>query len=183
VLDLDRHLPAIAAGDPDAFAPWVAGAEPALRDSLRPFAASADVEAILQEALLRVWQVAPRVAPDGRPNALFRLAVTVARNLALSEVRRRRPGPAPDDVPEVPVEPREPDPLLARVVRACLDLLPPQPRRALLARLEARGAAEDGALAAAARMSPNTFLQNVTRARRLLARCLASKGASVETSP
>jgi RNA polymerase sigma-70 factor (ECF subfamily) len=54
VLDLDRHLPAIAAGDPDAFAPWVAGAEPALRDSLRPFAARVDTEAVLQEALLRV---------------------------------------------------------------------------------------------------------------------------------
>jgi DNA-directed RNA polymerase specialized sigma24 family protein len=182
VLDLDRHLPAIAAGDPHAFAPGVAGAEPALRGSLRPFAASVDTEAVLQEALLRVWQVAPRVVPDGKPNALFRLAVSVARNLALSEVRRRRPGLS-DDVPDVPVEPREPDPLLARVVRACLELLPPQPRRALLARLESRGGAEDGALAAAARMSMNTFLQNVTRARRLLARCLASKGAELETSP
>lgn len=183
VLDLDRHLPGIAAGDPDAFTPWVAGAEHALRESLRPFAASVDVEAVLQEALLRVWQVAPRVVPDGRPNALFRLAVTAARNLALSELRRRRPALASDAPPEVPAAPREPDPLLARVVRACLELLPPQPRRAFLARLEARGGVEDGALAAAARMSVNTFLQNVTRARRLLARCLASKGAELETSP
>lgn len=184
MLDLDRHLPAISAGDPDAFAPWVAGAEHALRDTLRPFAASVDTEAVLQEALLRVWQVAPRVVPDGRPNALFRLAVTVARNLALSEVRRRRPGPSADEAPpEVPVAPREPDPLLARLVRACVELLPPQPRRAFLARLESRGGADDGVLAAAARMSVNTFLQNVTRARRLLAKCLASKGAELETSP
>lgn len=184
MLDLDRHLPAIAAGDPDAFAPWVAGAEPALRDGLRPYAAAVDVESVLQEALLRVWQVAPRVVPDGRPNALFRLAVTVARNLARSELRRRRPSPgAGDDPPEVPVEPREPDPLLARLVRRCLELLPRQPRRAFAARLEARGGADDAALAAGARMSLNTFLQNVGRARRLLARCLADQGASLEGQP
>ena len=47
-VDLDRYLPAIVAGDADAFAQWVAGAEPALRRALRGFAAHVDVEAIVQ---------------------------------------------------------------------------------------------------------------------------------------
>ena len=180
-LDLDSHLDGIAAADPGAFARWVAGAEHGLRDGLRSFAASVDVEAVLQEALLRTWQIAPRVRPDGRPNALFRMAATIARNLALSELRRRRPGAEPRDDPTV--EPREPDPLLARVVRLCLEQLPPQPRAAFLARLEARGGEDDLALAASLRMRLNTFLQNVSRARRSLAECLSSRGADLEISP
>ncbi len=178
MLDLDVHLPAIARGDRDAFGRWVAGAEHALRARLRAFAARVDVEAVLQETLLRIWQVAPRVRPDGRPNALFRLAATAARNLAVSQIRGT--APAADDPPEPSVEPREPDPLLARLLRACLALLPPQPRRAILARFKAAGGEDDPALAASLGMRPNTFLQNVTRARRLLARCLASKGHPVE---
>ena len=51
--DLDRHFPQIAAGDDGAFALWLAGAEPELRDGLRAFAATVDTEAVIQEALLR----------------------------------------------------------------------------------------------------------------------------------
>src|SRR5688500_5682625 len=89
--DLDRELPAIQRGDAGAFGRWMAAAEPELRRALRPLAASVDAEAVLQEALLRVWQVAPRLHPDGRGNSLLRLAVTVARNVAVSELRRLRP--------------------------------------------------------------------------------------------
>src|SRR4051812_24183865 len=92
-LDLDALLPAIAGGDPAAFGQWMATAEPTLRRALRPFARTVDVEAVLQEALLRVWQVAPRVVPDGRPNSLLRLAQVTAKNLALSELRRRQVQP------------------------------------------------------------------------------------------
>jgi DNA-directed RNA polymerase specialized sigma24 family protein len=180
-VDLDCHLAGIAGEDPVAFARWVAGAEHALRDGLRSFAASVDVEAVLQEALLRTWQVAGRVRPDGRQNALFRMATTIARNLALSEVRRHRPEAG--EPPEPAVEPREPDPLLARLVRICLEQLPPQPRAAFLARLQARGGSDDHALAAALRMRMNTFLQNVGRARRLMTECLSSRGADLESSP
>jgi len=74
VTDLDVHLPAIGAGDPEAFARWVAGAELPLRQALRSFAAACDTEAALQETLLRVWQLAPKVAPDGRGNSLLRFA-------------------------------------------------------------------------------------------------------------
>jgi len=89
--DLDHELDAIVAGDAQAFGRWVAGAEVELRGSLRPFAKWVDTEMVLQEALLRVWQVAPRFVRDGRPNGLLRLAVTTARNLARSEARRFRP--------------------------------------------------------------------------------------------
>lgn len=140
-----------------------------------------DTEAVLQEALLRVWQVAGRVEPDGRPNTLLRFASRVARNLALSQLRGRPPPLDAADV-EVPVEPREPDPLLARAVRLCLEALPAQPRSAFVARLGVHGGEEDGVLAARLRMKLNTFLQNVTRARKLLARCLATKGIELETS-
>ena len=59
--DLDDLLPAIVAGDHDAFARWVAGAELRLRASVQGFARQVDVESVVQECLLRVWQVAPRV--------------------------------------------------------------------------------------------------------------------------
>lgn len=95
--DLDTHLSAIVAGDADAFGRWVAGAEPRVRGSLASFAAVVDTEAVVQETLLRIWQVAPRFRPDGRPDGLVRLAVRIARNLAVSEVRRARVAPAEAD--------------------------------------------------------------------------------------
>ena len=178
--DLDQHLAAIQAGDPDAFGRWVAGAEPGLRLSLRSFAATVDTEAVLQEALLRVWQVAPRLSPDGRPNTCFRLALRVARNLAISE-RRRLHGttPAPNETFEAafdPVPARGSDPLLRKAIEGCREELPDKPAAALAARLAAAGAEADEALAARLGMRLNTFLQNFTRARRLLAACLRARG-------
>src|SRR3989304_4469619 len=93
--NLDLYLSAIVAGDTRAFGRWMAGAEPPMRESLRSFARVVDVEAVLQEALIRVWSVAPRFVPDGGPNGLLRLGVRIARNLAVSEVRRARPRPGP----------------------------------------------------------------------------------------
>ena len=72
--DLDAYLAGIALGDVDAFGAWVARAEPPLRESLRSFAAVVDTEAVLQEALLRLWQVAPRLVSDGRFVTLWREA-------------------------------------------------------------------------------------------------------------
>src|SRR5262245_62061828 len=100
----DLHV-RIATGDADAFARWLAAVEHSLRGSLRSFSASVDVEAVLQETLLRVWQVAPRFVPDGRPNGLFRLGIRIARNLALSELRRTGasnddPSAASDEAPQ-----------------------------------------------------------------------------------
>lgn len=180
--DLDEHLTAIAAGDADAFAGWLADAEAPVRRSLRTFAATIDTEAVLQEALLRVWQVAPRVRPDGRPNALLRFAQRVARNAAIDEVRRHREVLDETGEPDpTPVEPVLPDPLLREHIERCRAKLPRQPSAALTARIDARGGATDRRLAEQVGMTLNTFLKNVGRARALLQACLQAAG--VQWSP
>lgn len=184
--DLDVFAPAIAAGDADAFARWLAPCERVVRESLRPFAASADAEAVLQEALLRVWQVAHRFQPDGRPNGLLRLALRIARNLAIDELRRIRvtPPAPPDDLEraaEVAVStPRSPDPFLRETIARCRGELPEKPALALAERLSSAGADPDERLAERLNMRLNTFLQNFTRARKLLADCLRKRGVEVE---
>jgi RNA polymerase sigma-70 factor (ECF subfamily) len=179
--DLDRYLPDIVAGDSAAFGRWVAGAEPRLRASLTSVAGELDAEAVLQECLLRVWQVAPRFVPDGRADGLVRLAIRIARNLAISELRRRRivPSLAADLVPEASDAGTTPDPLLRRVIALCREKLPGKPAAALAARLEGAWR-HDVELAATLGMKLNTFLQNVGRARKLLAQCLADNGVDVE---
>ncbi|HEU4405073.1 MAG TPA: sigma-70 family RNA polymerase sigma factor [Polyangiaceae bacterium] len=185
--DLDIFAPAIAAGDADAFARWLGPAERVVRESLRPFAASVDAEAVLQEALLRVWQVAPRFAPDGRPNGLLRLALRIARNLAIDELRRARVAPPapPDDLEraaegEAAGAPRSPDPFLRRAIELCRQGLPEKPALALAERLSNAGADPDERLAERLNMRLNTFLQNFTRARKLLAECLRKQGVEIE---
>jgi RNA polymerase sigma-70 factor (ECF subfamily) len=181
-VDLDLYVAAIVAGDADAFARWVAGAEPAIRRSLRSFAADVDAEAVVQETLLRVWQVAPRLAPDGRPQGLLRLGLRIARNLALDEARRLRPDldasaleRAVDDA-SVMAARRAPDPLLRRAIEDCRAALPPRPAEALALRLAAGGTEADDVIAERLGMRKNTFLQNFGRARRLLAECLRLRG-------
>lgn len=177
--DLDVHLDAIIAGDAGAFARWIAGAEPALRLSLARFATQVDVEVVVQEALLRAWQVAPRLERDSRGNTLLRFATRAARNLAIDEVRRRR-GTTREPVEDVAtIEPIEPDPLLRQAITECRERLPKQPARALDARLAAEGAEPDLALAAELGMKLNTFLKNFGRARQLLLDCLGRKGIAL----
>lgn len=180
--DTDFELGAIAAGDADAFARWLARAESPLRRSLRPFAVAVDTEAVLQEGLLRVWQVAPECAPDGRPHGLLRLGMRIVRNLAISAARRHRlaPVPAGDDLPEPIVEPHVPhDDSVRQAISRCRDKLPPQPKKALAARLDDAGLRPDHELAAGLAMRTNTFLQNITRARTLLAECLRRAGVEL----
>src|SRR6188472_747489 len=147
--DLDAHLLAIVAGDAAAFGRWLAGAEPSVRESLRSFARLIDVEAVLQEALLRVWQVAPRFVADGRPNGLLRLGVRIARNLAVSEVRRTRATPVEPSDLEVALQraPDEPDPMLRKAIVDCREKLPAKPRQAFDSRLASAGGQDDVELA------------------------------------
>lgn len=182
--DLDVQLPAIVAGDPRAFGQWMAGAEPRVRLSLQSFAARVDVEAVVQETFLRVWQVAPRFVPDGAPDGLVRLAVRIARNLAVNEMRRARMQPEQVEALERRAEaaaeaPEPPDPLLRRLIARCREALPAQPARALAARLGDGGEHPDATLAAAVGMTVNTFVQNVRRARLALAECLGRHGVTV----
>ncbi len=177
----DDLLAGIGAGDAAIFASWLAAREARLRDSLRSFATRVDVEAVLQEALVRVWQVAPRFVPD----ALLRLAIRIARNLAVSELRRSRLDPmdaefleralADADGPS-PGPDRGSDPMLRQVIEECRRQLPRKPAEAIQARLDSGGAEPDAVLAERLRMRRNTFLRNVTRARRLLADCLRRRG-------
>ncbi len=179
-------LSQVQAGDAAAFARWAAAAEPALRLCLRPFAAAVDCEAVLQEALLRVWQVAPRFTPDGRPNALLRFAVTVSRNAAVSELRRSKPSREQLDALEAELSkdfeghPVTPDPFLRKAIAECRDKLPGQPKVALEQRLANGGVDDDAVLAQRLGMKLNTFLQNFTRARKLLAECLKKKGVALD---
>ncbi len=184
-MDHDVHRAAIAGGDADAFGQWMAACEGTVRDTLRSFARVIDVEAVLQETLLRVWQVAPRFEPDGRPNALLRFTIRIARNLAISEVRRTRAAPVEAEtienalaaVDESPIN--EPDPLLRNAIADCRDKLPPKPREAFDARLANAGGDDDDTLATSLGMRLNTFLQNFTRARKMLADCLGTKGIAL----
>ncbi len=187
-MDLDAHLPAILTGNTHAFGRWMAGAEGTMRDSLRSFASVLDVESVLQEALLRVWQVAPRFVTDGRPNGLLRLGIRIARNLAVSELRRTKSRPVPEEdleralaqAEQVDLTERGPDPLLREVLARCHARLPEKPRQAIDLRLSPDGGRSDDELASLLGMRLNTFLQNFTRARRMLADCLKKAGIVVE---
>ncbi len=132
--------------------------EAPLRRSLASFAADVDVEAVLQESLLRVWQMAPRFRPDGQPNGLLRLARRIARNLAVDTVRRHGATIAdPPDAADVEaVDPIELDPLLRTAVELCRAHLPAQPRAAIDARIESGGAEPDRTLAERLGMRVNT---------------------------
>jgi RNA polymerase sigma-70 factor (ECF subfamily) len=179
-------LEAIAAGDARAFGDWVASVEASVRSSLRPFAALVDTEAVLQEAFLRVWQVAPRFKSDGKPNALLRFTVRTARNAAISELRKAAPSTQQLDELEAALEaqaqgaPVAPDPLLRAAIVECRKKLPKKPALALEQRLTSGGADDDSALAARLGMSLNTFLQNFTRARKFLKECLAKAGIHLD---
>ncbi len=186
-MDTERlQLASIIAGDPDAFGQWVAGVEAPLRRTLKPFAALVDTEAVLQEALLRVWQVAPRFTSDGKPNALLRFAVITTRNAAISELRRAAPTSDQLDALEHQLAAQEsaapapPDPFLREAILECRKKLPGKPALAMEQRLASGGAEDDTVLAARLGMKLNTFLQNFTRARKLLAECLKKRGVELE---
>ena len=174
-------LAAIATGDAHAFARWASSAEPSLRSSLRGFATSVDTEAVLQETLLRVWQVAPRFTHDGKPHALLRFAMRTVRNVAVSEWRKRGKPDQQDALErhlamESEIAPLAPDPFLRKQIKLCRDKLPGQPKVALEQRLAAGGTLDDETLAQRLGMSLNTFLQNFTRARKFLKECLEKAG-------
>ncbi|MGC4093312.1 MAG: sigma-70 family RNA polymerase sigma factor [Polyangiaceae bacterium] len=177
----DALLPAIAAGDVQAFASWLAHGEPRIRLSLKRFARHVDTEAVLQETLLRLWRVAPRVQVDPRGDSLVRLGVQIARNLAVDHLRRAR------RLEQVRTEPKDEegaeavfsDPMLREVIQHCVEQLPKQPAAALRCRLDSRGSEPDEVLAERVDMRLNTFLKNFGRARQFLLECLGRAGVEL----
>ena len=179
-------LAAMTRGDAAAFARWASTVEAPLRGALRGFATSVDTEAVLQETLLRIWQVAPRFKHDGKPHALLRFAMRTARNVAVTEWRRQgrteqRELLEAHLAAEVEVAPVAPDPYLRAQLVKCREKLPGQPRAALEQRLTSGGTEDDHTLAAKLGLSLNSFLQNFTRARKFLKACLEKAGVRLET--
>ena len=179
-LERMEHL-AIADRDGEMFARWLSRCEESLRLSLRSFARVVDVEAIVQETALRVWQSAPEIRPDGRPECLLRWAVTVARNLARDGARRSGREVPIDERNDLPAPVlREPeDPFLRAQIQRCRAKLPPKPAAAICARVDGAGARSDRTLAELTGMSFDAFRQNLARARRLLEECLERAGIDV----
>lgn len=172
-------------GDADAFAEWMGIVEYPLRRSLAAFARAVDVEVVVQESFLRMWLIAcdPGRRLQGE-KASLKFAIRLARNVALEELRHTRlyqyfDEKDYDELPEMRVVPQLPDPALRRAIHECLDRLPEQPKTALNARIE-DGHLPDRDLAQGARMKLNTFLQNIVRARRLMAKCLEDRGVNLE---
>ena len=155
-----------------------------IRAAVRAYARAVDTEAITQETLMRMWDFA---RDDGRTltgeNASLRYSIRMAQGLARNEARKR--GRAvllpPEDMPEQPVQPDEPlSPAFVRIVRECWDLLTDKRLMAMAARMKWGAARTDRETAQSVGMTTNTFLQNVVRARRQLAECMAGKGIDLK---
>jgi len=184
VTTIDAAFAHARAGSHEAFAVWMGGVELPIRLSLRRFAQAVDVEAVMQETLLRMWLLSQERAHDlSRENASLRFAIGVARNIARSEARRwgREKLLPPDDFPEAVVNP-EPlsDQGLRRAIQECLARVAARPREALRGRMDFGGLMPDRDIAQSLRMTLNTFLQNIVRARKQVAACLERKGISLE---
>jgi len=179
--EIDSAYRRVRRGDHEGFSVWVRRVEMPLRGTLRSFARSVDVEAVLQEGLLRMWTLAPTLELQG-DNASLRYATVLVRNLASNEARRLRNVDQLDSEkiehdPDLATDPDPPaDPGLRRVILGCIEKIPRQPRRAMMARVLSDGAEPDEVLATGLQMQANTFRQNVVRARRHLADCLESHG-------
>jgi DNA-directed RNA polymerase specialized sigma24 family protein len=172
-------------GDRGAFAQWMGIIEIPLRRSLHRFARAVDVEAVVQETLVRMWLVAgdPQRMLEGS-QASLKYAFAVGRIVALEEMRRYRQDrfvglDVLENLPEGCINPDPPDPALARKLQDCMERLPRRPREALWARVH-DGRLPDRQLADALRMKANTFFQNIVRARRLLRECLERRGVRLE---
>jgi DNA-directed RNA polymerase specialized sigma24 family protein len=172
-------------GDANAFAEWMGMVELPLRRSLGGFAHAVDVEVVVQETFLRMWLVVRDQARrlEGE-NASLRFALRVARNVAHEELRQTHLYHLIDEeelntLPEFRLDPEFPDPALRKAIAECMDRLPAQPKAALSVRIR-DGHLPDRSLAEGLRMRPNTFLQNIVRARKLMAACLEKRGVRLE---
>lgn len=185
--EIDALFALVGQGNRLAFRAWMGRAERPIRMSLRRFAMAVDVESVVQETLLRMWLIASKRLRDLQgENASLRFAIAMARNLARSEARRigRVRFLPPEEMPDAPIEPSPPpDPGLAAAIRDCMDRLSAKLREVLLARIGQGPFLPDREIAQGLAMQPNTFLQNVVRARAKLRACLEGKGVPVSEIP
>ncbi len=72
---------------------------------------------------------------------------------------------------------------MRRAIAECSEQLPKKPAHALAARLRCDGDEPDATLAKRLGMTLNTFLQNFTRARKLLGECLEKRGVLLGGAP
>jgi DNA-directed RNA polymerase specialized sigma24 family protein len=186
VSEIDELYEQARSGDAMAFGMWAGRVERPVRASLWRFAAVADLEVVMQETLLRMWLIATRTDKvlEGE-NASLRMAIAVARNVAREEMRGAKLGRLVpiddiDHTPELTVEPApDPDPGLARAIRECIQKLPMGLQSTLVARIDEGHARPDRDIAAGLKLTLNTFLQRIVRARRRLADCLSGKGVEL----
>src|SRR5262245_632116 len=187
LLETEALFDAAREGSEPAFGDWMGRVERPIQSSLRPFARVVDLEVVMQETFARMWVFArdPARTLEG-PNASLRFAIGVARNVAREQVRHARLGQMVSleslaDPPEPEVRDDPPgDPGLRKIIQACLGALPRRPREAITARLRGGATTPDRDLAGQHEMSVHTFLQNIVRARTLLARCLEGRGVTLE---
>jgi DNA-directed RNA polymerase specialized sigma24 family protein len=181
---LDATFLRVRTGDREAFAGWMGSVELPLRLALRHFARAVDVEAVVQETLLRMWLLSQDARrPLTGENASLRFAIGLARNLARAEARRlgQELLLPPEEWPEPSAEPEPPsDPGLRKAISECLTRLAAKPSQAFQARMRRGGLFSDSELAAQVGMTLNTFLQNIVRARKQVASCLARKGIPLQ---
>ena len=177
------QLQAIVRRDQDAFGRWVTQHEIPLRLALRRFAELVDVEVIVQETAIVVWERAATIRPDGRRGFLWRWAVTVALNKARNEARRT--ARLAHDVTSTELENELADPDSARTqpdqmfiarLNRCRSQLPETLGRALDVRIEDNGQRSDRELATSIGVSFDAFRQSLARGRKALKQCLSSFG-------
>jgi DNA-directed RNA polymerase specialized sigma24 family protein len=179
--EVDELWQQVCLQDRRAFGDWAGRVGRPVRRSLSAFARAIDVESVVQETLFRMWQFASEegLALEGE-NASQRYACTMARNLArnLARKHRREQLLPPEDIPEDPgavlLSPPS-DPFLRKIIQDCFAALSAKLERAMKARLE-HGHRPDAVVAEMLKMTKNTFLQNIVRARRQLKECLTKKG-------
>ena len=177
-----RQFVAIARRDQDVFGHWLKQHEIPLRLALRRFADLVDVEVVVQETAIVVWERAATIVPDGRRGFLWRWAVTVALNKARNEARRSaRIGPnVTSQIEEKLLDPTSvrprPDQMFIARLNRCRAQLPDTLGRALAVRIEDNGQRSDRELAASIGVSFDAFRQSLARGRKALRQCLSTFG-------
>jgi len=172
-----------SAGDVDAFGDWMGRVERPIRRGLARYASLVDAEGIVQETLLRMWHLArDRNRTLAGENASLRWALALARNLARNEARKAKRHAELANLPvgDEPVLDPDSDPLLMKRIRECVEKLAGQLGRVFDLRLRLGPQIPDADLAQMSNMRRNTFLQNVTRARRQVVKCLEAAGVTRE---